>query len=100
MELHILWDIARSLHSTAYFTVMVDECTHMSNNEHLVICFCWVDDELQVHGFETYKNLQNLLIQAANKKWFEDELKATTSFYGTHLESSTLQVQLETVQSR
>ena len=68
MELHNLWDIARSLHSTAYFTVMVDECTHMSNNEHLVICFCWVDDELQVHGFETYKNLQNLLIQAANKK--------------------------------
>ena len=49
MALHIRLDIAHSLHSTAYFTVMVDECTHMSNNEQLIICFCWVDDELQVH---------------------------------------------------
>jgi len=43
------------------------------------------------------KDLQNLLIKAANKECFEDELKATTSFYGTDLESSSLQVQLETL---
>jgi len=49
MALHNLRDIAPSLHSTAYFTVMVDECTDMSNSEQLVICFHWVDDELQVH---------------------------------------------------
>jgi len=47
-------------------------------------------------GFETYSDLQNLLIKAENKECFEDELKATTS-YGTDLESSTLQVQLQTL---
>jgi len=47
MALHILQDtdIAHSLHSTAYFIVMADECMDLSNNEQLVVCF----DELKVH---------------------------------------------------
>ena len=49
MALHIRLDIAHSLHSTAYFTVMADERIDMSKNEQLVVRFCWVDDDLQVH---------------------------------------------------
>ena len=48
-------------------------------------------------GFGTYKNLQNLLIKAANQENFEDEFETVTSFYDTDIEPSTLQVQLETL---
>ena len=37
------------LHSTPYFTVMADECTDLSNTEQLVLCFLWVDNQLDVH---------------------------------------------------
>lgn len=48
-------------------------------------------------GFGTNKNLQNLLIKAANQENFEDEFKTVTDFYGTDIQPSILQVQLETL---
>ena len=28
---------------------MVDECANVTNKEQSVICFCWVDENLEVH---------------------------------------------------
>ena len=49
MSLNILREIACQLQTTPYFTMMADECTDLSNSEQLVLCFRWVDDQLNVH---------------------------------------------------
>ena len=49
MALHILRNIAASLHSTPLLTLMVDETTDESNKEQVVICLRWVDSSLEAH---------------------------------------------------
>ena len=49
MSLSILRSITNKLQSADAFTIMADECTDLSNHEHLVICFRWVDADLEVH---------------------------------------------------
>ena len=51
MALSILREISSSLRESGWFTIMADECTDVSNKEHFVICFCWVDADLCAHEY-------------------------------------------------
>ena len=49
MGLQVLRDIATSLHSAEFYSIMVDEMTDVSNKEQAVLCFRWVSDDLIAH---------------------------------------------------
>ena len=49
MGLQVLRDIATSLHSVEFYSIMVDETTDVSNKEQAVLCFRWVSDDLIAH---------------------------------------------------
>ena len=49
MALRVLREIATSIRSAAFFTVMVDETTDISNVEQVVICLRWVTETFEVH---------------------------------------------------
>ena len=57
MALQVLRKLAVHLQDAKFFTVMTDECTDSANHEQLVICFQWVNHELEVHEefFGLYK---------------------------------------------
>ena len=38
MSRNILLDLAKGIHSSDIFSILADECTDMSNKEHLAIC--------------------------------------------------------------
>ena len=49
MALHILWVIASEIYEAQFYTMMVGECTDASNKEQLVLCFRYVDADVNVH---------------------------------------------------
>lgn len=49
MALHILREIASEIHKAQFYSIMVDECTDASNKEQLVLCFRYVDADINVH---------------------------------------------------
>lgn len=49
MALKVLRDVAASLHSSKFFTIMADETTDVANQEQVVICLRWVDDDFEIH---------------------------------------------------
>ena len=50
MSLQITRGIANDIQKAKFFTIMIDECTDISNHEQLVICIRWVQlDNLDVH---------------------------------------------------
>lgn len=49
MSLSMLRSISQKLHSADAFTIMADECTDISNNGQLVICFHLVHINIEVH---------------------------------------------------
>ena len=49
MALRVLREICEFLHSTEFYTVMIDECTDVSNQEQVAIILRWVDDQLTPH---------------------------------------------------
>ena len=49
MALDVLRDVAASLHSCPFYTIMANETTDSSNREQVVICFRWVDNSLSAH---------------------------------------------------
>ena len=49
MGLQVLRDIATSLHSAEFYSIMVDKTTDVSNKEQAVLCFRWVSDDLIAH---------------------------------------------------
>ena len=49
MALQVLREIAASLQSAVFYTVMVDETTDKANKEQVVLVFRWVDDLLVAH---------------------------------------------------
>lgn len=67
----ILRAVIENVQKARYFTIMVDECVDSSNKEQLVICFRYVDDELEVHedfvGFYHIPNVTADIIVAAIK---------------------------------
>ena len=49
MSHSVLRQIAASLQSTTFLTIVVDETTDVSNKERVVVCFRWVDSNLEAH---------------------------------------------------
>ena len=49
MALHILRVTTSEIHKAQFHSIMVDECTDASNKEQLVLCFCYVDADVDVH---------------------------------------------------
>lgn len=49
IALQVLRQVAELLHVASFVTIMVDESTDISNKEQVVICFRWVDDNLEAH---------------------------------------------------
>ena len=49
MATTILRVVAGRLQHADFFTIMADECVDCSNNEQLVVCFRYVDDDFAVH---------------------------------------------------
>lgn len=49
MALQVLREVAANLHSTTFYTIMVDETTNVSNIEQVVLCLRWVDDNFDAH---------------------------------------------------
>ena len=49
MALQIARDIASAIRSASFYTIMVDECPDVANQEQLVLCLRWVDNALEVH---------------------------------------------------
>ena len=47
MALQILRKIAECIRNENFYSIMVDECTDSSNKEQLVLCFRWVDENLE-----------------------------------------------------
>ena len=45
----VLGDVAASLHSSPFYSIMADETTDSSNHEQVVICSRWVDNRLNAH---------------------------------------------------
>ena len=49
MALCVLIDVAASLHSSPFNSIMADDTTDSSNREQGVICLRWVDNNLNAH---------------------------------------------------
>ena len=47
----------KKIQRLVYFKIMADECADVTNEEQLVICLCWVDENLEVH--EDFVGLQD-----------------------------------------
>ena len=45
MALKMLRGMALGTSNSAFYSIMADECTDVSNKEQLAFCFWWVDDE-------------------------------------------------------
>ncbi len=49
MALQVLQEVASSIHSASFVTLMVDETTDASNREQVVLRIRWVDANFEVH---------------------------------------------------
>ena len=49
MALTLLRDIANSIRNSPFYCIMADEVTDSSNREQVVLCFRWIDKDLQAH---------------------------------------------------
>ena len=49
MSLTILWEIANEIRVATYYSLMADEVTDAFNCDQFVVCFRWVDKELEPH---------------------------------------------------
>ena len=49
MAMQVLREVVSALQNAVYYTVMVDETTDVSNREQVVLCFCWVDNDFNIH---------------------------------------------------
>ena len=48
MALHVLQEIATSVQSVPFFTIMVDETTGISNVKQVVVCLKWASEAFKV----------------------------------------------------
>ena len=49
MALKVAQIISGNLQATSCYAIMADETTDCANKEQFVVCFHWVDSELEVH---------------------------------------------------
>ena len=54
-----------------------------------------IKDRFDQPGYKVYRSLEDLVLKAANKLDFSEELASVKDVYGTDLDESTLQVQLQ-----
>ena len=45
----VIRDLAASLHTSPFYSIMADETTDSYNREQVVMCFRWVDNSLNAH---------------------------------------------------
>ena len=54
-----------------YFSLIADECTDITNQEQLTICFCWIDENLDAHedfaGFYRLPDIKAATIETVLK---------------------------------
>ena len=67
----VLRKIASFIRDSQFYSIMVDKCVDASNREQLVLCFRWVDTNLDVHedffGLYQVPNITSDALQAAIK---------------------------------
>ena len=52
--------MAEIIQDVHFYSIMCDEATDVKNVSELVVCLCWVDDELEAHDeFIGLKNIPN-----------------------------------------
>ena len=49
MAVQVLRDVAASIQSAQFYTLMVDETTDVSNKQQVVFCLRWMDKSLEAH---------------------------------------------------
>ena len=49
MAPRLLREIFTTLHCTEFYSIMVDECTYVSNQEQITVVLLWADDQLHAH---------------------------------------------------
>ena len=49
MALKKLREIEEDINKNVFYVIMVYEVTNAANNEQFVICFCWIEDLIEVH---------------------------------------------------
>ena len=49
MAFKVLRELASFLHATPFYMVMMDETTDVPNCEHVVVCLCWVSEDIEVN---------------------------------------------------
>ena len=60
MALRVLREVAENIQNVDFYWIMCDEATDVKNVSELVVCLCWVDDELEAHDeFIGLKNMSN-----------------------------------------
>ena len=52
---------ARQLQQAEFFTIITEECVDSANKEQLVICFRYVDENVDVHEFIGFYECPNIL---------------------------------------
>ena len=56
-------DITKNINDNVFFSIMADEATDSSNNEQLVLCIRWVDDNFEAHedfiGIHAVENIKS-----------------------------------------
>ena len=62
MAFTMLKDIAKKINDNVFFSIMADEATDSSNNEQLVVCIRWADNNFEAHkdfiGIHAVKNIK------------------------------------------
>lgn len=48
-QLHLLKTMSRDIQNAKYFSIMVNESADLANEEQLLICFGWVDEDFKIH---------------------------------------------------
>ena len=58
----MLRDITKNISDNVFFSVMTDEATDSSNNEQLVVCIRWVENDFEAHddfiGLNAVENIK------------------------------------------
>ena len=70
---------------------------HKSYFESLDLVVSSIQDRFDQPGYATYRNVEEILLKAAHAMEYETELTAVIQFYGSDLERSQLQTQLQSL---
>ena len=66
LKVMALRQVVESLKTASFLTIMVDETTDVSNKEQVVVCFRWVDSNLESHeeivGFYVTETIQSSML--------------------------------------